>query len=107
MTLTRTVLLLNLAILFTLFLRDIPFFNVLIIDKLWLAYLLILSVYFFWVVKPKMAYIPITYGTLLFAMCALLIINIPAFYEIVGMVLYFVLWITALLKIFQLFKEKS
>ena len=82
-----------LVILFTLLLRDLPYFNVIVIGKMWIVYLLLFLALFLSRVRMK---ITTFYGIimLLFGLAlAFSIFALKFFSETIGIILYFSLWI--------------
>ncbi len=99
------------AFLFTtlilLLLRDVPYINVYIINKLWVAYVLLILVIVFFFIPRKESYL---WGTLFFLpfialIFTLLRIKIAA--EVIGVVLFLILWLAVLLKIISFVREKD
>ncbi|EKD65342.1 MAG: hypothetical protein ACD_50C00116G0007 [uncultured bacterium] len=90
-----------------LFLRDTPYLNVLIIEKLWLIYLLLL----FWIFSN---FIPKRTGIFFFAAVVLFLIalifsllKIEIVAEAIGIVIYVLLWLIVLQKIVYLVRSEK
>lgn len=89
-----------------LLLRDIPYLNVLIIEKLWLIYLLLL----FWILSY---FIPKKVDIFFFAVFSLLFIallfsflKITIIPEAVGIIIYALLWLIIVQSIIQLVRSE-
>lgn len=99
--------LLSVLILLTLFIRDLPYINVLIISKIWIVYLLVLLVIFLYKVNFNVRYV--LYSALLFFIFAffLTVLSLSFFSEGAGVILYFSLWIVLIHKLVFYIKEKK
>lgn len=89
------------VLLVTLFFRDTPYLNILVVNKVWLAYILI----FLFLFPPKKArnLIYITVALLLVSL-VLTLLNINNLAEFFGIVIYFLLWVTFIVKVASLKK---
>lgn len=82
-----------------LLLRDMPYINVLIINKIWAAYIICFALVLFSFISLKVRSILI-FLTILFLTS--IVLNILRFYsisEISGIIIYFLLWFLAISKI--------
>lgn len=89
----KYVQLIGLLILLTLLLRDVPYFNVLIIGKIWILYLLIfLVIVMAWI---RFRYAIFLQGTVILLLVAYVftIAGIPFLAEAIGILVYFSFWI--------------
>ena len=100
------VTILVLAILFTLLLRDLPYFNVIVISKMWIVYLFLFLVILLSRIRVKIAtfyiIIMLLYGVALVSSLFIL----KFFSESIGIILYISLWIVWGVKMRVYFKEQ-
>ena len=96
-----------LAILFTLLLRDLPYFNIIFISKMWIVYLVL----FLAILLPR---IRIKFSTFFYIAITLFgiglistLLQLKLFAETMGIILYFSLWVVWGRKSWLYFKEKS
>lgn len=101
------VIIIVLVILFTLLLRDLPYFNVVIIGKMWMIYLLLFLVILTSRVGVKLTAVTFVIVFLLGVALLLTLSNLKFFAEIVGIILYFCMWIVMLAKMWSYIQEKS
>ena len=96
-----------LFLVLTLLLRDAPYINVFIIDKLWLVYvLLILGVAFFFIPR-KAGYSKGTLFSLPIIALAFTLVKVAIAAEVIGIILYLILWIVVLFKVISFVREKD
>lgn len=92
---------------FTLFLRDVPYLNIYLSDKLWLVYIYLIILYFIFSIRTIMKLVKIKIIMLaLFLAFIFTILNLSIFSEIIGSAIYFLLWIILIIKIHSLFKSE-
>lgn len=96
-----------LTMLILLFLRDIPYFNVFIISKLWLVYVLLILVIVFFFVPRKESYLWRTLFLLPFIALIFTLLRIAIAPEVIGVIFYSILWFAAIFKIFSFLREKD
>lgn len=82
-------LFLLLLILLALLLRDLPYINILIIDKIWILYLFILLLLALWNIRIKIRFITYFSSVILTIALFLSIIQVPRLLEGVGVLKYF------------------
>lgn len=90
---SRYIPLVGLLILLTLFLRDVPYFNVFIIGKIWILYLLIFLIFVMAGIRFRHTiFLP---GTVMLFLLAyvLTIADITFLAEAIGILIYFSFWI--------------
>ncbi|MDP2638253.1 MAG: hypothetical protein Q8P26_04295 [Candidatus Levybacteria bacterium] len=98
------------AFLFTtliLLLRDAPYLNVLILNKLWIAYILLIAVIAFFFIPRNVIYLKGTLLVLPFVALVFGLIGVPIGAEVVGIILYSVLWFAAVLRLISFMREKD
>jgi len=103
----RRILIAFLLIINILLLRDAPYINVFVIDKLWVVYILLILGIVFSLIPRKERYL---WGVLFFLPLIPLIltlVRIPIAAEFIGVVFYSILWFTALFKIVSFVREKD
>lgn len=103
----RRLIIAFLFIILILLLRDAPYINVLIINKLWIAYILLILVITFFFIPRKESYL---WGTLFFLPFIALIFTLTGITigaEVVGVIFYSILWFTVLFKIISFVQEKD
>lgn len=88
----------SMLILFTLFLRDLPYINVFVIGKIWIVYLIILLLLLITIIKFNVSIISYVTGALLLASLVLTLLDLSFFAEMIGVFIYFSLWIIFLYK---------
>ena len=103
----RQTTILVLAILLTLFLRDLPYFNVIVIDKMWIVYLLL-----FLLILVSFIHMKITtfYYIIVFVFSMVLVMTLLSlrfFAESGGIILYFSLWIAWGVHVWSSRKEQT
>lgn len=102
----RKILVVFLFITFLLLLRDIPYFNVFIIDKLWIVYILVIAIIGFFFIPRKKVYLKIALFFLLFLALILTLMVVRVGADAIGIVIYLLLWLVVIQKIFSLIREK-
>lgn len=102
-------------ILFVLLLRDLPYINILVIDKVWILYVFILLLLALWSIRIKIRFI--IYFSFIILVISLFLsiiqmprlfegfkivryLQLPSFLEGVGIVIYFFLLIFVIYKIY-------
>ncbi len=101
----RFLFLLTVLILITLLLRDLPYFNVLIVNRIWIIYLLILLLLILSGMKFKVRHVSYAVLLLFIGAFILALLGLTFFAEGVGAVLYFALWIVFIHGIYSFLKE--
>lgn len=84
-----------LLILATLFLRDLPYFNVLFIHQLWIVYFILLLILLFTSIKFDRRIVVGASFFLLLVALVLTLLKMSFFADAVGVFLYFLLWFIA------------
>jgi len=97
--------LLTLVIL-TLLLRDSPYMNVLFIGRIWLFYFAILLFLIFIAIKFKVVFL--WYGAFILCILAFVfvVLRLPFFAELNGVLIYFALWIIVIHKLIDFVRNK-
>lgn len=93
--------------LILLFLRDAPYINVFIINKLWLVYILLILVIVFFFIPRKESYLWRTLFSLPFVALIFTLLRITIAAEVIGVVLYSILWFAVIFKIIYYVREKD
>ncbi len=102
MKLEKKLIILLVFIFITTFIKEIPYVNILVFDKVWVLYPVLLFLLFFpYNVRSILFSIPLL---LLIALVAT-ILGIDLVGEVVGVVVYTFLWIVGILKVRQLLIE--
>lgn len=102
----RKVLAFFLFITFLLLLRDIPYFNVLIINKLWIVYIFVIAIIALFFVSRKKIYLGVAFFFLLFLALILTLAGVIVGADAIGIVIYILVWLVVIQKIFALIREK-
>lgn len=102
----RKVLVIFLFITFLLLLRDIPYFNVFIIDKLWIVYIFVIAIIALFFIPKKRVYLKIALFFLLFLALLLTLTGVEVGADATGIVIYILAWLVVIQKIFVLIREK-
>lgn len=103
----RRLLIAFLFIILILLLRDAPYINVLILNQLWIAYILLISVIIFFFIPRKENYL---WGIIFFLPFIALIftlLRIAIGAEVVGVIFYSILWFAAIHRIISFVREKD
>ena len=103
----RRIIIAFLFIIIILLLRDAPYINVFVIDKLWVVYILLILGAVFSLIPRKESYL---WGVLFFLPLIPLIftlVKIPIAAEFIGVVFYSILWFAVLIKIVSFVREKN
>lgn len=103
---SKRFLLFILLILFTLFLRDLPYFNVLFIDKLWIFYFFLFLLFLFYSIKVNIRYVYFVCFVLFFLAFVFSLLRLEFFAHVSGIFIYFLLWIIIVSKIYTFLKEQ-
>ena len=103
----RRFIIIFLLIIFTLLLRDAPYLNVFIINKLWIVYILLIAVIVFSFIPKKTVYLWSTLFLLPFIALIFALTKITIAAEVIGVILYSILWFVAIYKIFSFMGEKE
>lgn len=103
----RRLLIAFLFITLILLLRDAPYLNVIIIDKLWIVYILLISVIVFFFIPRKEIYLRGTLFFLPFISLIFALAGIGIVAEVVGVILYSFLWFAVLGKVLSFIREKD
>lgn len=101
----RNIIIFLFFILATLFLRDVPYFNVLFINKLWILYFFMFVFFLIYVFRAKLKYLLYSCLVLIIPTLFFLLIKLGYFAETVGVVVYFFLWVVVIDKIRSLVKD--
>lgn len=102
---TRALYLLGLLILFTLLIRDLPYVNVAIINRMWIVYLVILLVTVLSSLKFRYAPVLLVTCALFFIAYILTILSIVFVADAIGILIYFSIWILLIHLIVTTFRE--
>lgn len=99
------ILALTILILVTLLLRDLPYFNVIVINKIWILYLIMLLLVALSSIRFKFSIV--SYVTLLLFVAAfiLTLLGLTFFAEGIGTLIYFALWILLIYNIISFMKK--
>jgi hypothetical protein len=84
------------VILLTLLIRDLPYINVTIINKIWIIYLLLLLVLALMSIRFRYAHILLCTSILIFTAFVLELLSIVFVADMIGIFIYFLLWIILL-----------
>lgn len=103
----RKLLMVFLFITLILLLRDAPYLNVLIIDKLWIVYILLISLIIFFFIPRKQTYLTVALFLLPFIALIFSLLKVSIGSEVVGVIFYFFLWLVVLGKILAFMREKN
>lgn len=98
---------LSLAILFSLLLRDLPYMNLIFIDKMWILYLLILLLVFLSSIKFQVTIVSYVTALLFLVSFVLTVLKFTFFAEAIGSLIYFSLWVLLVHKIISYFHQSS
>ena len=96
-----------LAILFTLLLRDLPYFNVVIIGKMWIVYLFLFLVILLSRIRVKLSTISYVTILLLGVAMVLTLLSLKFFAEAIGIILYLSMWIVLGVKMWSYLREST
>lgn len=107
MTNDRKLLVAFLFVTLILLLRDTPYLNVLIINKLWIVYILVVAIIGFFFIPRNKTYLITALFFLLFLAPILTLTGITIAVEVIGIIIYVLLWFFVLQKIIFLVKEKN
>lgn len=103
----RRILIAFLLIINLLLLRDAPYINVFVIDKLWVIYtLLILGIAFF-LIPRKESYLWGALFSLPLIPLIFTLVRIPIAAEFIGVIFYSILWFAVIFKIISFVREKD
>lgn len=89
----KQLFILSMLILITLFLRDLPYINVVIINKMWILYIVILLLVLLSSIKFRVVVVSYLTGVLFFTAFVLTLLKLNFFAEAIGALVYFFLWI--------------
>lgn len=90
-----------------LFIRDTPYINVLIIDKLWIVYIVVFSILsLFFIPKKEGMLLKFTF-VLLFISAVVSVLGISIAAEVLSFIIYILLCFVVILRIFKIHKIKS
>ena len=101
----KHILWLCIFILVTLLLRDLPYVNVVIINKMWIFYLIILLLVGLSSIKFKVSLVTHTTFALFLIAFILTILKLNFFAEGIGILIYFSLWVILIHKMVTFFRE--
>ncbi|OGG24524.1 hypothetical protein A3A79_05060 [Candidatus Gottesmanbacteria bacterium RIFCSPLOWO2_01_FULL_43_11b] len=96
---------LSIVIVITLLLRDLPYANVIFINKIWLLYLLILLLIILSSMKFKVTLVSYLTGFLFFVAFLLTLLKLTFFAEAIGALIYFSLWIVLVHQIILFYRQ--
>lgn len=102
----RKVLVVLLFMTFLLLLRDIPYFNVFVINKLWIVYIFVIAIITLFFVSRKKFYLGAALFFLLFLALTLTLAGVRVGADAIGIVIYILVWFVVIQKIFTLIREK-
>ncbi len=92
-------------VLITLLVRDLPYFNVLVINRIWIVYLLALLLIFLSNIRFHVRYVVYFTLALFVVGLVLTLLRLTFFADGVGVIIYFALWIILIHRIFLYFKQ--
>ncbi len=94
-------------VLFTLFLRDLPYLNVIFISRMWLVYFALLFFVVLSILKFRVIFL--WYGIFILLSIAgmLTIMHLPFFSESIGILIYFSFWTIIIHKFIGFVKGKK
>lgn len=107
MTDDRRLILAFLFITLILLLRDTPYLNVLIIDKLWIVYVLVVAIIAFFFIPRKEGYLITALFFFLFLALILILTGITFAAEVIGIIIYILLWFIVIQKIIYLVRSEK
>lgn len=96
-----------LFIMLILLLRDTPYLNILIINKLWIVYLLVVAIIAFFFIPRNKGYLTIALFVSLFLALILILTGITFVAEVIGIILYVLLWLIVLHKVTSFVRERE
>lgn len=100
----KKIILVIALLILLLLIRDVPYLNIFVINKVWIGYIILL----FFLFPPKNVKHLFYLTAFFFCMGVLFVfINFPLISEAQGIILYFLLWIVLVLKIKELLKDKE
>lgn len=88
-----------------LLLRDLPYFNVLVIERLWIIYLLLIIVGLFYFIPKRTSVFFFGAFSLIFIAAVFNFVGIAIIPEIIGIIIYGLLWTIVLQKIIYLVRS--
>lgn len=103
----RKLVIFFLMIMLILLLRDTPHINLLIIDQLWIAYILVIGIIVFFFIPRKEAYLPVALFVLLLLALIFTIVGIAVAIKVTGIIIYFLLWIIVIQKTYILIRKRE
>lgn len=103
----KQIFILLILVLLTLFLRDLPYLNVLFISRIWLMYFAILLFVLFAGIKFRATIIWLATYVLLGVAFVLTILQLPFFAEFIGVLIFFLLWAIVVHRLIGFFKDKG
>lgn len=95
-----------LLIVLTLFLRDLPYLNVLFISRIWLIYFAILLFVLLAGIKFRVTIMWIATYLLFGWAFVLTVLRLPFFAEFIGVFIYFLLWAIVFHRLIGFYKDK-
>lgn len=107
MTNDRKLLIAFLFVTLILLLRDTPYLNVLVINKLWIVYILVVAIIAFFFIPRKEGYLITALFSALFLALILIFTGITFAAEVIGIIVYVLLWFVILHKVIFLIREKK
>lgn len=87
--------------------RDLPYINVAIINKMWIVYLVILLLLLLSSIKFKISIVSYLAGSFFLVAFILTLLGLTFFAEAVGILIYFSLWIVLVHKIITFFRDEQ
>lgn len=102
---TKHVLWLSILILVTLLMRDLPYVNVIIINKIWIFYLILLLLVGLSSIRFKVSLVTYATFALFFIAFILTLLKLSFFAEAIGVLIYFSLWVILIHKMIAFFRE--
>ena len=102
----KQIFILLILVIFALFLRDLPYVNVLFTSRIWVIYFAILLYVLFAGIKFRMTVLWFMTFVLLCATFALTILRLSFFAESIGVLIYFLLWAIVLYRLIGFVKDR-
>lgn len=107
MTNDRKLLFAFLFVTLILLLRDTPYLNILVINRLWIVYILVLAIIAFLFIPRREGYlIPVLFFAL-FLSLILILTGITFVAEVIGIVIYVLLWLIVVHKVIAFVRERE
>lgn len=101
---SKQLFVLLILILLTLFLRDLPYLNVIFISRIWLVYFALLFFVILSLLKFRVIFLWYGIFTLFLIVGMLTIMHLPFFSESIGVLIYFSFWAIVIHKLVSVVK---